>query len=82
VLGALRAPQQRAYVERVIGTIRREYLDRVIVFNEASLSRHLNLFLVLSPESNALVVGKNSTTADSSSGRFSDVPRRSGALFE
>ena len=35
VVGAPRAPQQRAYIERVIGTIRRECLDHVIVFNEA-----------------------------------------------
>jgi transposase InsO family protein len=45
LLGAPRAPQQRAYFERVIGTIRRECLDDVIVFNEASLCRHLKLFL-------------------------------------
>jgi putative transposase len=45
VLGAPRAPQQRAYVERVIGTIRRECLDHVIVFNEASLRRYLKSFL-------------------------------------
>jgi hypothetical protein len=36
VLSAPRSPWQRAYVERVIGTIRRECLDHVIVFNEAS----------------------------------------------
>jgi putative transposase len=45
VLGAPGVPQQRAYVERVIGTIRRECLDHMIVFNEASLRRHLKLFL-------------------------------------
>ena len=45
VLGAPGAPQQRAYIERVIGTIRRECLDHVIVFNEAALRRHLKLFL-------------------------------------
>ena len=44
-LGAPGVPQQRAYIERVIGTIRRECLDRVIVFNEASLRRQLKLFL-------------------------------------
>jgi transposase InsO family protein len=43
-LGAPRVPQQRAYIERVIGTIRRECLDHVIVFNEASLCRHLQSF--------------------------------------
>jgi putative transposase len=45
VLSAPRSPWQRAYVERVIGTIRRECLDHVIVLNQASLSRHLRLFL-------------------------------------
>ena len=41
VLTAPRSPWHRAYVERVIGTIRRECLDHVIVFNEASLHRHV-----------------------------------------
>jgi putative transposase len=45
VLGAPRAPRQRAYIERVIGTIRRECLDHVIVFNEACLRRQLKFFL-------------------------------------
>ena len=45
VLSAPCSPWQRAYVERVIGTIRREYLDRVIVFGEASLYQHVKLFL-------------------------------------
>jgi transposase InsO family protein len=45
VLSAPRSPWQRAYVERVIGTIRRECLDHMIVFNERSLYRHLQSFL-------------------------------------
>ena len=45
VLSAPGSPWQRAYVERVIGTIRRECLDHVIVFNEQSLRRHLRSFL-------------------------------------
>jgi transposase InsO family protein len=44
VLSAPRSPWQRAYIERVIGTIRRECLDHVIVLHQASLSRHLNQF--------------------------------------
>ena len=40
-----RSPSQRAYVERMIGTIRRECLDHLIVFNEASLCRHLQAFI-------------------------------------
>ena len=45
VLSAPRSPWQRAYVERVIGTIRRECLDHLIVFNERSLHRHLQAFV-------------------------------------
>lgn len=44
VLSTPRSPWERAYVERVIGTIRRECLDHVIVFNERSLHRHLQNF--------------------------------------
>jgi transposase InsO family protein len=44
-LSAPRLPWQRAYVERMIGTIRRECLDHLIVFNEASLCRHLQAFI-------------------------------------
>ena len=45
VLSAPRSPWQRAYVERVIGTIRRECLDHLIVFNQRSLHRHLQAFV-------------------------------------
>ena len=41
VLSAPRSPWQRAYVERVIGSIRRECLDHVIVFDEGGLRRVL-----------------------------------------
>ena len=45
VLSAPRSPWQHAYVERVIGTIRRECLDHLIVFTERSLYRHLRTFV-------------------------------------
>jgi putative transposase len=45
MLSAPRSPWQRAYVERVIGTIRRECLDHVIVFNQTGLRRHLASFV-------------------------------------
>ena len=51
VLSAPRPPWQRAYVERVIGTIRQECLDHVIVFNDASLYRHVKSFLAYYHES-------------------------------
>ena len=41
VLSTPRSPWQRAYVERVIGSIRRECLDHVVVFNARSLRRIL-----------------------------------------
>ena len=41
VLSAPRSPWQRAYVERLIGSIRRECLDQIIVFGERSLHRAL-----------------------------------------
>jgi putative transposase len=44
VLSAPRSPWQRAYIERVIGTIRCECLDHMIVFNERCLLRHLKSF--------------------------------------
>ena len=45
VLCTPRSPWQRAYLERVIGSIRRECLDHVIVFDESSLRRILRSYL-------------------------------------
>jgi len=44
VLSAPRSPWQRAYVERLIGSIRRECLDHVIVLGERSLRQHLSAY--------------------------------------
>ena len=45
VLIAPRSPWQNPYVERVIGSIRRECLDHVVVFNENHLRRVLRGYL-------------------------------------
>jgi transposase InsO family protein len=45
VLTAPRAPWQNPFVERVIGTLRRECLDHVIVWNERALRRCLQQYL-------------------------------------
>ena len=45
VLTARRSPWQNGYVERVIGSIRRECTDHVIVFNENHLRRLLQSYL-------------------------------------
>jgi transposase InsO family protein len=42
---APRSPWQNAYVERVIGSIRRECLDHVMVMNAAGLQRMLNKYV-------------------------------------
>jgi putative transposase len=45
VLSTPGSPWQRAYIERVIGTIRRECLDHVIVCSERGLRHHLRRFV-------------------------------------
>ena len=61
VLSAPRSPWQRAYLERVTGSIRRECLDRLIVFNEELLRRTLNLYLAYYHRSRThLSLGKDS----------------------
>ena len=45
VVIARRSPWQSPYVERVIGTLRRELLDHVIVLNEQHLRRLLRRFV-------------------------------------
>jgi putative transposase len=42
---APRSPWQNPYVERLIGTLRRECLDHVVVVNEAHLHRLLHAYL-------------------------------------
>jgi transposase InsO family protein len=41
---ALRSPWQNAYVERLIGTTRRDCLDHVLIFGEQHLRRVLALY--------------------------------------
>jgi transposase InsO family protein len=44
VLTAPHSPWQNAYVERFIGSVRRECLDHVIVFSAIGLQRIMNLY--------------------------------------
>ena len=44
ILTAARSPWQNAYVERFIGTVPRECLDHLIIFNESSLKRILTSY--------------------------------------
>ena len=61
VLCTPRSPWQRAYVERVMGSIRREGLDPVLVFHETSLRRILRSYLDYDHRSRThLSLGKDS----------------------
>ncbi|UCF05899.1 MAG: transposase [bacterium] len=51
VLIAARSPWQNPYVERVIGSIRRECLDHIIIFNDKHLRRVLKEYLCYYHES-------------------------------
>ena len=57
---APRSPWQNPYVERVIGSIRRECLDHVIVFNERHLRRVLRTYVAYYQQSRThLALGKD-----------------------
>src|SRR5271168_4191990 len=45
VITAPRSPWQNAYVERVIGSIRRECMDHIVIFNERHLCRVLSSYV-------------------------------------
>jgi len=45
VLTAARSPRQNAYAERLIGSIRRECLDHVLIFRSAGLRQTLQRIL-------------------------------------
>ncbi len=45
VVTASRSPWQNAFVERVIGSIRRECLDYIVIFNERHLCRVLSTYI-------------------------------------
>jgi putative transposase len=83
LLGAPGVPQQRAYIERVIGTIRRECLDHLIVFDEASLLRHLKLFLAYYHETRTHLSLEKDTPGhravqEPASGRIVAIPQVGG----
>jgi len=66
VLTAQHAPWQNAFVERFVGSARRECLDHVIVFNEAGLRKQMTLFVRTTRSAHSL--GARQRRADSSAG--------------
>jgi len=86
LLSAPRSPWQRAYVERVIGTIRRECLDHVIIFNEAALYQQIKLFTAYYHESRThLSLAKDSPESRAvqppEQGRIVAVPQVGGLHY-
>ena len=64
VLAAPQSPWQNAYVERLIGSIRRECLDHVIVLNESGLRRILKSYFEYYKHSRThLSLGKDAPVA-------------------
>ncbi|MGH9880577.1 MAG: integrase core domain-containing protein, partial [Pyrinomonadaceae bacterium] len=60
VLTAPRSPWQNAYAERFIGSLRRECLDHIIIFNESSLRRILKRYVEYYEQSRThLALGKD-----------------------
>ena len=45
VVTASRSPWQNAFIERVIGSLRRECLDYIVIFNERHLRRVLSMYI-------------------------------------
>jgi putative transposase len=81
VLGAPGSPWQRAYVERIIGSIRRDCLDHLIVLDESSLRRILRRYFDYYHESRThLSLDKDAPIprAVQSAGRIVAIPQLGG----
>ncbi|MCO6436669.1 MAG: integrase core domain-containing protein [Phycisphaerae bacterium] len=80
---APRSPRQNAFAERVIGSIRRECLDHVIVLNERHLRRILHDYFQYYHEARThLSLGRNAPISREveppSKGRLVAVPQVGG----
>jgi putative transposase len=83
VLTVPQSPWQNAYVERRIGSIRRECLDHVIVFNEAGLRRVLKSYFDYYERSRThLSLGKDAPISRAiqlaAMGRIVEIPQVGG----
>jgi len=76
-----RSPWQNAYVERLIGTLRRDCLDHVLIFHERHLRRVLTLYSLYYNETRThLALGKDAPLGRSAqrSGTIVATPILSG----
>ena len=75
------SPWQNPYVERVIGSIRRECLDHVIILNQRHLRRILRAYLASPSQPHAPSLGKDApdrTLASSGTGTIVVTPEVGG----
>jgi hypothetical protein len=73
-----RSPWQNAYVERLIGTVRRECLDRMLIFGEPHLRRVLASYAAYYNQARThLALGKNAPLARAVERSVSLSPSRS-----
>jgi putative transposase len=83
VLTAPQSPWQNAYVERLIGSIRRECLDHVIVSNETGLRRILKSYFEYYERTRThLSLGKDAPVSrpiqSAEKGRIVEIPQVGG----
>ena len=83
VLTAPQSPWQNAYVERLIGSIRRECLDHVIILSEAGLRRMLRSYFDYYERSRThLSLGKDAPISrpiqPEAMGRIVEIPQVGG----
>ena len=83
VLTAPQSPWQNAYVERLIGSIRRECLDHVIVLNETGLRRTLKSYFAYNERTRThLSLGKDAPVSRpvqaTKGGRIMEIPQVGG----
>jgi transposase InsO family protein len=83
VLTAPQSPWQNAYVERLIGSIRRECLDHVIILSEAGLRRMLRSYFDYYERSRThLSLGKDAPISrpiqPQAMGRIGEIPQVGG----
>jgi putative transposase len=83
LLTAPRSPWQNAYVERFIGSARRECLDHVLVFNATGLQRLMKLYCTCYEQSRThLLLNKDApiprSIAEPVEGRVVAIPQVGG----
>src|SRR6202023_3886261 len=82
VIRAPRSPWQNPYLERLIGSIRRECLDHIIVWNERSLRRTLKDYFALLPAlPNPFGIGQGRSGVESSGEARKRVHRRDSSAW-